>query len=189
VATEREAKAKLGELRLTGRRQLAQRWLLAVMLGLAVIGLISYLLPAHEVYDTGALDGLGCAFIPDCDPSVLIDDNPGQGEPDVVDSIYDHGGPIPIVLFAVIAGLAVLYLERPRLGCGVAAFLGSLATLAGVLLLEFNLDHMFDHVRQLPASYLHGGALVGLVGLASLGTVVTVVLHLRERRSRAADAR
>jgi hypothetical protein len=175
----------LAGVRLVGRRLLLHRSLQSTGCLFALVALVTFFLPLHEVRDAGFGHALGCAFSPDChvtprasSPSELL-----TQPPDEVHTGLHHGGAVPAVLLLLLAGGELLSLLRPRFWIGLATAIASLAGVALFAGTVFGLTHMLDHVQSLPAGRLHDAALVGFSLAALFDVLLQPLLYGGARRA------
>lgn len=193
VVTRTSKPVLLRDVELTPRRRIAARVHALLLIVFAVIAGVTEFLPAHEVLesDDSAWDGLACAFLTDCDPSMFDSGEPTPVESRkvvAVHSSYDHDGIAVVLLLAALVLLALANLRWPRWRLALGSALGSLAWLVALFGAVFNLDHLFDATRPLPGGELNVGAL-GALCLAVLAWIpLVLILYLGARRARRREA-
>lgn len=185
-----ERPPRLVDIDLDGPRLYAHRILQAVTLVLTVVIGVTYFMDWHEVIEleeTGiGMMGLACAFQPDCDPSFF--DRPisrpvptGNVERDTG---FDHSGPVVLLLLWLIAAFAVISGNRSRWPVGMVLAALSLGVCFAMLVALFNLDHLFEKVRTLPAETVFSVALMALCLVVLVNLVAQPILYITARRAK-----
>ncbi|MCB9555296.1 MAG: hypothetical protein H6707_04280 [Deltaproteobacteria bacterium] len=162
---------------LSGARKKIQLTLRVAALLCAVSAMVSYALPAHQVYDVR----WGFCLHSDCKSTP-----PTVAKQATIDSNYDHSGPWPLGVIALLAAICLLALGiTPRWWTVGSLTLASGGALVLMFNLTFNLAHLFDKVVYLWANRVHSYAIGGLA-LAAL-TFPSIAIILRGRRSKQAS--
>jgi hypothetical protein len=174
----------LREVRLEGWRLHLHRALMIILLSLATTALVTYFMDWHEIRETSSDFGLalGCAFTVDCDPSTFVDDGPNYTGAVTRDSGWDHSGAkVPFVLLLIIA-VAAAVLARPSFAASLAASIGILLLFVALIIVSFDLEHLFEHTVSLWAEAAHGVSAVGLFFVAAASIVAQPILYTTARR-------
>ena len=171
--------AGLPATRLAGGRLRVHRAVCAAIALAATVGLASLPLPWHEVRDRGVGGALVCTMMPDCDPAVLS----GASGPATTDTGLAHGGAVLAALLAALAAVALVAASRPRFWLGIASGGLLLGLLGAAFVVGFDLAHMLESVRVLPAARVFDASSLALLALVPAHAVLQPVLYLGQRRA------
>ncbi|WP_428266403.1 hypothetical protein [Haliangium sp.] len=157
------------------------RGLSGLIVVLAVVAGVSYFGNWHAMpargSDVGA--GLACAFMPDCHPSPARSARGALTGPLTYDTGYDHSGlKVPMLLMALVMVSLGIWRGMHRL-VGVGRAAAMLFLCAGLFVGSFDLKHMLERTRELPASWIFGLACVSITVVAFIGLIVQVALYVR----------
>ena len=176
-------------MRLRGRWLLVHRAIQTSGALFALVALVTFFLPWHEVWESNFGAALGCAFMPDCHASP----SPPLAEvmaspPDLVHTGLAHFGVLPALVLLFLLAARVHSFARPRIWVGLGTAAVGLAALGLLVVLLFDLGHMFDHERTLRAAELHQTATLGLAGAALIDVLIQPFLYVGARiASRSVD--
>lgn len=168
---------------LSDQRLRVHRGLLAVELALIAVLLCTYFMKWHALGGS-ALDGMGCAFMPDCKPSA-----PSPPSLDRTDTGYDHHSiVVPLWLLGLALLLGLSWRAPRRRITFSAAIIGLLATLAYVALQAVDLSHLFENALALPAAQVYDVSMFALLAAALACAVAQPILFFCERVARERSA-
>lgn len=162
---------RLRRVALTGGRALLRKATFFVVAAAALVAMIGYLLPAHRLEYVASQGGCGGSWFD-------LAAQPGEA---TFHSYASDGGPLPIIVLAVVLACVVL-LWRGGFGAGiVAGILGAGGAILAIM--PVILVHLFSQYEAAIGEVLFPVGLLGLffggIALAILDPVLTLVERRR----------